>query len=132
MLMLFTCEHCGKRITGTDILSLFVRPFKDGPIHGLMFLLPPYGIYDIASRWNEFQPTFRRLLTSCISIVLVLLAYMFIPTVDPEHQSARTISEEARRLQQDLVKDAREVGREIRQEARTLEDRVLPRLEAER
>jgi hypothetical protein len=116
----------------TDILSLFVRPFKDGPIHGLLFLLPPYGIYYVASRWDEFQPTFRRLLTSCIPIALVLLAYMFIPAVDQDVQSARTISEKARRAEQDFVEDAREVGREIRQEVRTLEDRVLPRVKAGR
>jgi hypothetical protein len=111
----------------TDLLSLFVRPFKDGPMHGLMFLFPPYGFYYVVSRWDKFKPTFRRLGTSCIPIVLVALAYIFIPAVDPDVQSARTLPEKARRAEQDFVKDARELGREVRQEVQSLEKRALPR-----
>ena len=79
----------------TDLLALFVRPFKEGPIHGLLFLFPPYGLYFIGKHWDKFRPAFRRLLTSCIPIALVILAYAFIPTIDPEIQSAHTIPREA-------------------------------------
>jgi hypothetical protein len=116
----------------TDLLSVFVRPFKDGPVHGLMFLFPPYGLYYLASRWDKFKPTFRRLGTSCIPIVLVLLAYMFIPAVDPDARTAPTLPEKARRAGRDIVEDAREVGREIRQEVRSLKEKALPRPEADR
>lgn len=110
----------------TDLLSLFVRPFKDGPIHGLMFLFPPYGVYYIARNWDKFKPTFRRLLTSCIPIVLVGLAYMFLPTVDPDVRSARTSLEKARRAERDFLEDAREVGREVRQGVESIETRAGP------
>ncbi len=74
----------------TDLLALFVRPFKEGPIHGLMFFFPPYGIYFVGKHWDKFKSTFRRLATSCIPIVLVILAYAFIPSIDSEIQSAPT------------------------------------------
>ncbi len=108
----------------TDLLALFVRPFKDGPIHGVMFLFPPYGVYYVARNWDKFKPTFQRLGTSCIPIVLVGLAYIYIPTVDPDVQSARTLPEKARRAGEDIVKDAREVGREIKQELQSLKKRA--------
>ncbi len=66
-----------------DLLAVFVRPFKEGPLHGLAFLFPPDGIYYLATRWDRFQPTFRRMITSCIPIVLVVLAYAFSPVVNP-------------------------------------------------
>ena len=115
----------------TDLLSLFVRPFKDGPIHGLMSLFPPYGVYYVAKNWDKFKPTFQRLLTSCIPIVLVALAYIYIPAVDPDVQSARTLPEKARRAKEDFVKDTREVGREIRQEVQSLKKRALTRPKAD-
>jgi hypothetical protein len=116
----------------TDLLSLFVRPFKDGPMHGLMFLFPPYGIYYVASQWDKFKPTFRRLLTSCIPIVLVVLAYVYIPTVDRDVQSAPTTPEKYRRAVRDVVKEAEEGIHEAGQELRSLEKRALPRPKADR
>jgi hypothetical protein len=120
----------------TDLLALFVRPFKEGPIHGLAFLFPPYGIYFVASRWDKFKPTFRRLVTSCIPIALVILAYTFIPSIDPEIQQARTIPEKLRRAEQEVVKEAREGLHEgldeARERLRSLEERGLPRPKSDR
>jgi hypothetical protein len=116
----------------TDLLSLFVRPFKDGPMHGLMFLFPPYGIYYVASHWDKFKPTFRRMLTSCIPIVLVVLAYAFIPTVDPDVQTSRTIPEKLLRAEQEVVKEAEEGIHEAGQELRSLEKKALPHPQADR
>ena len=90
----------------TDLLALFVRPFKEGPMHGLLFLFPPYGVYFVRKHWDAFQSTFRRLATSCIPIILVILAYAFIPTIDPEIKKAPNLPERLRRAGQDVVKEA--------------------------
>ena len=123
----------------TDLLALFVRPFKEGPIHGLMFFFPPYGIYFVGKHWDKFKPTFRRLATSCIPIVLVLLAYAFIPSIDPEIQSARTPTEKLRRAEEEIVKESargparcrREAARG-RREAQALEKTGLPKVQGRR
>jgi hypothetical protein len=115
----------------TDLLALFVRPFKEGPIHGLLFLFPPYGLYFIGKHWDKFRSTFRRLLTSCIPIALVILAYAFIPSIDPEIQSARTIPEKIRRAEQEVVKEAREGLHEASEKLRSLEEKGLPRPKAD-
>jgi hypothetical protein len=67
-----------------DFLAFFVRPFKDGPIQGLAFLFPPYTVYYLFAHWDRMQPILRRMLTSCIPIALVILAYAFLPSVNPE------------------------------------------------
>lgn len=107
----------------TDLLALFVRPFKEGPVHGLMFFFPPYAIYFISRHWDRFQGTFRRLLTSCAPIVLVILAYAFIPVIDPAIQSAPTAREKLRRAEEEVVKEAREGLHQARDEVRRLEQK---------
>ena len=67
-----------------DLLAFFVRPFKDGPLQGLAFLFPPYAVYYVFAHWDRMKPILRRMLTSCIPIVLVVLAYAFLPSVNPE------------------------------------------------
>jgi hypothetical protein len=118
----------------TDLLALFVRPFKEGPVHGVLFFFPPYTVYFVGKHWDKFKPTFRRLVTSCIPIVLVLLAYAFIPSIDPDIQSARTVPEKLRRAEREIVKEAREglheAGEKLHEageKLRSLEKTALPK-----
>ncbi len=107
----------------TDLLALFVRPFKEGPVHGLMFFFPPYAIFFISRHWDKFKGTFRRLLTSCAPIVLVILAYAFIPVIDPAIQSAPTAREKLRRAGQEVVKEAREGLHQAEEQVRKIEEK---------
>jgi ribosomal protein S27E len=67
-----------------DLASFFVRPFKESPIQGLLFLLPPYTVYYVFAHWDRMTPSLRRMLTSCLPIALVIVAYAFLPSVNPE------------------------------------------------
>jgi predicted Zn finger-like uncharacterized protein len=100
-----------------DLLAIFVRPFKEGPLHGLAFLFPPYGIYYLATRWDQFQPTFRRLVTSCIPIVLVVLAYAYLPSVNPAVKDVHGVRARLR-------SGTEELGHEIREDVKRLESKL--------
>jgi hypothetical protein len=89
-----------------DLLAFFLRPFKDGPLQGLAFLFPPYTIYYLFARWDRMKPIVRRIATSCIPIVLVVLAYAFLPGVNPE---AKNVSGVAAKIET----GTRELEREI-------------------
>jgi predicted Zn finger-like uncharacterized protein len=91
----------------TDLLAVFVRPFKDGPLRGVAFLFPPYGVYYLAKHWDKFESTFRRMITSCIPIVLVILAYAFIPAVNPDAGSAQGLGAKLRSGERELLKEIR-------------------------
>ena len=107
-----------------DLFAIFVRPFKEGPVHGLAFLFPPYGIYYLWTRRDKFKPTLRRLLTSCIPIVLVVLVYAFLPFVNPSAKEARTFPEKIRSGGRELVHDIRDEVNEVRENVRKLEKRL--------
>jgi hypothetical protein len=110
----------------TDLLAVFVRPFKEGPLHGLAFLFPPYGIYHLITRWAQFKPTFRRMMTSCIPIVLVVLAYSFIPFVNPDVERIQGIPEKLESGERKLLEEIREFPEEVENNLRSFEKSGRP------
>ena len=100
----------------TDLVALFVRPYKDGPLQGLAFLFPPYTIYYVTRHWDRVKPIVRRIATSCIPIVLVVLAYAFLP---PDAQPVRDVQEIPARIkagEEELRKDIDETLRKVESE----------------
>jgi len=100
-----------------DLLAFFVRPYKDGPLQGVAFLFPPYTLYYLTAHWNRMKPIVRRIATSCIPIVLVVLAYAFLPEVNPAVKEVQGVAAKIRAGKQ-------EVDREIDSEVRKVESEV--------
>jgi DNA-directed RNA polymerase subunit RPC12/RpoP len=105
----------------TDLLALFVRPFKQSPLHGLAFLFPPYGLYFVATRWRQVKPTLRRLATSCIPIALVVFAYAFLPSVNPGVENVEGVGAKLEAGEKQLVKDIDEGIKEFEERLPSLE-----------
>jgi hypothetical protein len=105
-----------------DIISLFVRPFKEGPAQGLAFLFPPYTIYYLIRHWDRMRPILARLVTSCIPIVLVILVYSFVPSVNPGVENAHGITDRLElgkeELDRVIQKGFDKIGGEISGEAK--------------
>jgi hypothetical protein len=88
-----------------DLLAFFVRPYKDSPLQGLAFLFPPYTVYYLVAHWDRMKPIVRRIATSCIPIVLVVLAYAFLPSVNPAARNVQGVGARIRAGGQELVRD---------------------------
>jgi hypothetical protein len=101
-----------------DLIAFFVRPYKDGPLQGLAFLFPPYTLYYLTAHWNRMRPIVRRIATSCIPIVLVVLAYAFIPSVNPAvenvHGVGAKIQAGTEELEREIGSDLQSVESEVR------------------
>jgi hypothetical protein len=102
----------------TDLLALLIRPYKDGPLQGLAFLFPPYTIYYLTRHWKRVKPIVRRIATSCIPIVLVVLVYAFLqvggqPVNDVNEIPARIEAGE-RELRKDIDDAIKKVESEVR------------------
>ncbi len=101
-----------------DLIAFFLRPYKDGPLQGVAFLFPPYTVYYLTVHWKHMKPILRRIATSCIPIVLVVLAYAFLPSVNPgiSHVKGITAKIEAgkEKLRQDVASDLEKVEDEVR------------------
>jgi DNA-directed RNA polymerase subunit RPC12/RpoP len=105
-----------------DLLAFFVRPYKDGPLQGVAFLFPPYTVYFLMRRWSAMKPILRRIVTSCIPIVLVVLVYAFLPFVNPAAEQAKTVTRK-------IESGKKVLDQEIDSDLQKLEGEILPRLE---
>jgi hypothetical protein len=112
-----------------DLLALFVRPFKDSPLHGLAFLFPPYMAYYVWSRWKSMRPILLRMLTSCIPIVLVILGYAFLPSVNPAIKDVRGVVPKLKAGTEELVREIESVPQQVKDELPALEGTEKPRPE---
>jgi hypothetical protein len=111
-----------------DLLAFFVRPYKDGPLRGLAFSFPPYTIYYLTVHWDRMKPIVRRIATSCIPMVLVVLAYAFIPTVDPAIRNVEGVEAKIETGKRELEK---QIGEDL-QTLIKLGERKKARLESHR
>ena len=110
-----------------DLLAFFVRPYKDGPIQGLAFLFPPYTVYYLATIWGRMKPILRRIATSCIPIVLVVLAYAFLPSVNPARsRTCTSVTAKIEKGKQELDKEVNEELQKIEKELTDFGDRRKP------
>jgi hypothetical protein len=109
-----------------DLLALFVRPYKDGPIQGLAFLFPPYTVYYLATRWSRMKPILRRIATSCIPIVLVVLAYAFLPSINPAVKDVASVTARLEKGKEEVDKEVSEELQKIEKELTDFGDRHKP------
>jgi hypothetical protein len=103
-----------------DLIAFFVRPYKDGPLQGIAFLFPPYTIYYLTTHWNHMKPILRRIATSCIPIVLVVLAYAFLASVNPAVKDVKGIGARLRAGEQELQKEIDSDLQRVESEVRSL------------
>jgi hypothetical protein len=102
----------------TDLLALLIRPYKDGPLEGLAFLFPPYTVYYLTRHWNRVRPIVRRIATSCIPIVLVVLAYAFLQVGDQPINDVNEIPARIEAGEKELRKDIDDAIKKVESEVR--------------
>jgi hypothetical protein len=110
-----------------DLLAFFIRPFKEGPIQGLAFLFPPYTAYYLFAHWDRMKPILRRMLTSCIPIALVIVAYGFLPSVNPEVKDVQGVEARLKIGTEVLEKDIQGGLKQIESELSDAAEKKEPR-----
>jgi hypothetical protein len=111
-----------------DLLAFFLRPYKDGPIQGLAFLFPPFTLYYLTAHWDQMKPIVRRIATSCIPIIMVILAYAFLVSVNPAVKDVKGIPAKLEagkhELDREIGRGVERVEEGVRKGVEEVEDRV--------
>jgi hypothetical protein len=114
----------------TDLIALFVRPYKDGPLQGLAFLFPPYTVYYMTAHWDRVKPIVRRIATSCIPIILVVFAYAFLASVNPAAKDVHGVTAKIlageHELSNEIVSEIRNVESELESLGKTRDSHRNP------
>lgn len=76
------------------------------------------------------KPILRRIATSCIPIVLVVLAYAFLPSINPGVKDATTVTAKIEKGKQELDKEINEDLENIEKKLTDFGDRPKPAAES--
>ena len=99
----------------TNGFALFVRPFKTSPVHGILFFLPPYTLYYVATRWKSMKKATLCFLEPALTIGLVVLAFTLVPwlssgNVDEQATLTERLRTESGTLKSDMRDELEEKG----------------------
>jgi hypothetical protein len=70
-----------------------IVPFEDGPIHGILFFIPPLTFYYLARHWKKLKRSALRLIEPAATILLVVLAFIFVPSLSGSRSASTAASD---------------------------------------
>ncbi len=97
--------NLGRIIAG--VANLAIMPFREGPLQGILFLIPPFTFFYLASHWKKVKKPTQRIGVPIATIAAVFLAFAFVPTLrsDGKMVSVKDLKNELRRDAQSLGKE---------------------------
>ena len=85
---------------GIDGFALITLAFKKGPLHGVLFFIPPFTFYYLSKRGKVMKEALGRFLGPALPIIGVVLLFIFVPWLrGSEDKQEATIRD---RLRSDL------------------------------
>jgi hypothetical protein len=98
---------------GVDGFVLVTLAFKSGPIGGVLFFIPPFTFYYLNKRGKVMKEALKRFLGPAVSIIGVLLLFIFVPWLRGADSSQDATTRERLRDNIGTVKE-------------TMETKILP------
>ncbi|MDR3618618.1 MAG: hypothetical protein P4L85_04645 [Paludisphaera borealis] len=71
--------NIGRIVSG--VANIVVIPFRESPLQGILFLIPPITFFYMANHWSKLRKPTQRVMGPLLTIGLVILAFTFIPSL---------------------------------------------------
>ncbi|QEH34664.1 hypothetical protein OJF2_32050 [Aquisphaera giovannonii] len=81
----------------TGVINLAVVPFRQGPLQGVLFLIPPFTFVYVAKNWHKVHKPVMRILGPIATIGLVALALLAEPWLPGGKKPEGSVQDEATR-----------------------------------
>lgn len=65
----------------TGVANILAIPFREGPMTGLLFLVPPFTIKYMIDNWKKLRQPVRRVVGPMLTIAAVALAFVLLPSL---------------------------------------------------
>ena len=103
----------------TGLTNLILIPFKDSPLQGILFLIPPVGLIYCLNHWKRVHKPLKRIIEPAITVAIVAIAFTFVPWL--RSNSARPTGN----LTSQITSELQEFKTELKQEVKTLPQDLL-------
>ena len=96
----------GRIVAG--VANLAVIPFRESPIQGIFFLIPPITFFYIYQNWHKVQGPVKRIIGPIVTIALVAAAFVAEPWIRGEGKPKGSIHDQVKSGVGSLKKEMRE------------------------
>jgi FHA domain len=113
------------------LANLIMIPFRQSPVHGSLFLVPPLTLLYFWRHWNQVRKPVSRIISPLVTLALVVAAYAFVPGLS---LAARTKGSLEHRLKNSVNVLKRDVTHQIDtsgRDAKSLERKLERRFPSE-
>ncbi len=101
--------NIGRIVAG--VANLVVIPFRESPIQGVLFLIPPITFFYMAQHWHKMERPVKRIVGPILTIGLVGLAFLAEPWIKGEGKSQGSIQDQVKASARNLKKGmANQIG----------------------
>lgn len=86
----------------SGVANLIAINFRKNPVRGLLFLIPPVTLYYLSENWSKWHKPIGRIATPALILLLVGLAYAYLPVINGDAQKNRSLSETVDAIKSDV------------------------------
>ncbi len=86
--------NIGRLVAG--MANLLVIPFRDSPIQGVLFLIPPITFFYLYQNWNKVRKPVQRIIGPIGTIGVVILAFVIAPYLHGGGKKKGSLKEQLR------------------------------------
>lgn len=86
----------------SGLANIIVIPFRESPLKGIFFLIPPFTFFYMSNHWNKLKRPVERVTGPLLTIGLVVLAFMFIPSLSGKRVGADDLKGRLKSSVQDI------------------------------
>lgn len=102
----------------TGLANLVVIPFRDSPIQGILFCIPPLSLIYALQHWKKIRKPVKRIIEPGLTILAVVLVFAFVPWLTGQEQPANA------NLIERVEAGAKGLRTDMRQQLRDLPQRL--------
>jgi hypothetical protein len=109
----------------TGLANLILIPFRDNPILGVLFFIPPITVVYCIANWKRVKKPVKRIIEPALTLAAVVLAFTFVPWLHGARpRSTGDLNAELRQGVEELESDIRKQVGTLPSELRNLPGRA--------
>ena len=111
------------------LANLIAISFRDSPIKGLLFLIPPVTVFLLWQNRKKWHKTIKRSVSPVLTIFLVLLAYAYVPWLNGNKKAQANLGNTLRNAARNLENDLQDSVSKIKKKGREVEGELPRKME---
>lgn len=103
------------------LANLTAIAFRKSPMHGAMFLVPPFTFLYLSNNWKTVRKPVGRIVEPALTLALVVALYAFVPGFGKAHGGTSDLTSQLSNAVKSLEKDVNQSVKDARKEVKSFQ-----------